>query len=115
MMSAGTRNWSKRRQWSAGTVPNFEEKQFMGEYNIAKLVPNVGEDAPQPGQAHIEAFFTAKGRDVFAIVPRRLPREVVLKDVKATGATLVETGDKLAVRANGGGLTVTVPDGLLDR
>lgn len=106
----GTRNWKRTRQWSAGNVPNFEEKQFMGEYDIGKLV-----DEPQPGQAHIEAFFTAKGKDVFAIVPRRLPRQLVLKHVKATGAVLVETGDKLNIRASGGDLAVLVPDGLRDR
>jgi len=56
-----------------------------------------------------------KGKDVFAIVPRRLPRELLLKDVRAAGATLIETGDKLAVRTTGGGLAITIPDALRDR
>jgi alpha-L-fucosidase len=34
----GTRNWRKTRQWSSGNVPKFEEKEFMGEYDIRKLV-----------------------------------------------------------------------------
>jgi alpha-L-fucosidase len=106
----GTRNWRKTRQWSEGKVPTFEEKEFMSEYDIRKLV-----DEPQSGQAHIEAFFTKKGNDVFAIVPRRLPRELRLKDVKATAATLLETGDKLPVRTAGGGLAITVPDGLREK
>ena len=106
----GTRNWRRTRQWSAGAVPNFEEKEFMGEYDIRKLV-----DEPKPGQAHIEAFFTKKGNDVFAIVPRRLPREITIADVKAGAASLLETGDKLAVRAANGSVTVTVPDALREK
>jgi alpha-L-fucosidase len=111
----GTRNWSKTRQWSSGAVPTFEEKEFRAEYDIRKLV-----DEPGAGQAHIEAFFTKKGNNVFAIVPRRLPRELVLKDMKvgsaaALSATLLETGDKLAVRGVGGGVAVSVPDGLRDK
>ena len=106
----GTRNWRKTRQWSAGTVPNFEEKQFMSEYDIRKLV-----DEPKPGMAHIEAFFTKKGNDVFAIVPRRLPGEIMIADVKASGATLLETGDKLNVRATNGGVAITIPAGLRER
>jgi alpha-L-fucosidase len=106
----GTRNWQRTRQWSAGTVPNFEEKTFMGEYDIRKLV-----DEPKPGQAHIEAFFTMKGKDIYAIIPRRLPREIVVKDMNAGSATLLETGDKLALRSANGGVVVTVPDALRDR
>jgi alpha-L-fucosidase len=106
----GTRNWKATRQWSAGKVPGFEEKEFMGEYDIRKLV-----DEPKPGEAHIEAFFTSKGRDLYAIVPRRLPRELLLKDVKAASATLVGTGDKLPVRLAGGATAVTIPDAIRDR
>ena len=105
----GTRNWRRTRQWSAGTVPNFEEKTFMGEYDIRKLV-----DEPKPGQAHIEAFFTMTGTDVYAIIPRRLPREIVFRDMNAGRATLVATGDDLAMRSANGGIVVTVPDALRD-
>jgi alpha-L-fucosidase len=106
----GTRNWRKTRQWSSGNVPKFEEKEFMGEYDIRKLV-----DEPQAGQAHIEAFFTTKGKDVYALVPRRLPRELVLQDMKAARATLLETGAVLPVRATDGGLAVTIPDTVRDQ
>jgi alpha-L-fucosidase len=106
----GTRAWKSTRQWSTGKVPTFEEKQFRAEYDIRKLV-----DEPKPGEAHIETFFTGKGRDVFAIVPRRLPRELLLKDIKATGATLLGSGEKLPVRTVAGATAITVPDGIRDR
>jgi alpha-L-fucosidase len=106
----GTRNWRKTRQWSSGNVPKFEEKEFMGEYDIRKLV-----DEPQAGQAHIESFFTTKGKDVYALVPRRLPRELVLQDMKAARATLLETGDVLPVRATDSGLAVAIPDTVRDQ
>jgi alpha-L-fucosidase len=106
----GTRNWRKTRQWSAGTVPNFEEKEFRAEYDIRKLV-----DEPKPGQAHIEAFFTSKGSTVYAIVPRRVPREVVLRDVKASGATLVESGAPLEIHRRGEAIAITIPDAVRDR
>ncbi|HVW87488.1 MAG TPA: alpha-L-fucosidase [Bryobacteraceae bacterium] len=106
----GTRNWRSTRQWSTGTVPTFEEKEFRGEYNIRKLV-----DEPAPGQARIEAFFTAKGNTVYAIVPRRLPRQLVLKDLRAADAVLLESGDKLPVHATGRSLTVTIPDAVRDK
>jgi len=106
----GTHNWTTTRQWSAGTVPAFEEKEFRAEYNIRKLV-----DEPQPGQAHIEAFFTAKGANVYAIVPHRLPRQLTLRGLRSANATLLGTGDKLATHGANGSLLVTIPDMLRDR
>ena len=34
----GTKPWKTSRQWSSGKVPRFEEKEFMGEYDLRKLV-----------------------------------------------------------------------------
>ena len=42
---------------------------------------------PEPGKAGIEAFFTTKGDDLFAILPRWPGRSFLLKDV--TGAKSV--------------------------
>lgn len=102
----GTRGWTASRQWSEGAIPKFEEKQYMGEYSIERIV-----DKPLPGEAHVEAFFTARGADVYAIVPRRLPATLRIKDVPAKAAVLVETGDRLAIR-NG---AIEVPAALREK
>jgi hypothetical protein len=39
----------------------------------------------------------------------------VLKDVVATGATLLETGDRLAVKSGAGQIAISIPDGLRDK
>jgi alpha-L-fucosidase len=101
----GSRSWKNTRQWSDGKVPTFEEKQFRAEYDIRKLV-----DEPKPGEARIEAFYTTKARDLYAIVPRRLPKELTFRGVKARGATLVSTGERLPLKAVDSGVTVTIPD-----
>jgi alpha-L-fucosidase len=62
----GTRPWKQTRQWSAGEQPKTDYNQeFNANYDVTKLV-----DQPSPGKASIEAFFTAKGPDVYAILPR---------------------------------------------
>lgn len=92
----GTRPWKMSRQWSAGTVPKLEQKTFRAEYNVLKLV-----DQPAPGEAHIEAFFTAKGPDLYAILPRWPHREIVLDVPRVQGATLVSTGDRIPAVSEG--------------
>jgi alpha-L-fucosidase len=102
----GTHSWKTSRQWSGGALPKFEERLFRAEYDVRKLV-----DEPQPGEAHIEAFFTAKGSNVYAIVPRRPSQQFTFRSGSPASAMLLETGDKLAV--NGG--VITIPDALRDR
>jgi alpha-L-fucosidase len=108
----GTHQWRHSRQWSAGTVPKLEEKQFMGEYDIKKLV-----DVPPAGFARVEAFLTA-GRDaVYAIAPRPT-RELVIDDIEAPSGvrvTLVEGGAAVASTLQGKRLTIRMPDSLPPR
>ena len=59
----GTRAWKRAYQWSDGKMPEKKEQSFMAGYSVADRVK------PVPGQAHIEAFFTAKGNDLFALLP----------------------------------------------
>ena len=62
----GTRPWATAKQWSAGDVPKVDYNQeFETAYDVSKLVMT-----PASGKASIEAFFTAKGKDVYAILPR---------------------------------------------
>jgi alpha-L-fucosidase len=105
----GTRAWKRSRQWGAGTVPKLEQKEFMGEYDITKLV-----DAPPAGTARVEAFLTAKGDTVYAIVPRRPGAELAIDGIGATsGVTL--NGQKVEASARGGRLAIRVPEAMAAR
>ncbi len=106
----GTRAWRKSRQWSQGSVPKLEESTFRSEYEIAKLV-----DAPPPGNARVEAFFTANDNAVYAIIPRRPVGHVELSDIEVPrggNITLLETGEAVNWKANGRQIRIDVPDAL---
>jgi alpha-L-fucosidase len=106
----GTRMWRHPRQWSAGQVPKFEEKEFMAEYDINKMV-----DTPPAGYARVDAFLTAKDDALYAIVPRRPRGEVVIDDVEApqgVKVTLLEGGQAVQARLEGKRLRIAAPDAL---
>lgn len=106
----GTHRWRHPRQFSTGAIPKFEEKEFMSDYDITKLV-----DTPPTGYARVDAFLTAKDDAVYAILPRRPGKEIVIDDVEApTGVkvTLLETGQPLPSTRDGKSLRVQFPDGL---
>jgi len=82
----------------------------MAEYDITKLV-----DAPPPGFARVEAFFTAKDDAVYAIVPRRFEREFVVDDIEAPAGvrvTLLEGGTPVEAKVDGRRLTIGIRDSL---
>ena len=109
----GTHARQTPRQWSAGTPPKLEEKEFMSEYDINKLV-----DTPPAGYARVEAFFTAKKDAVYAILPRRPLKEVVLDGIVAPNGvrvTLLEGGQQLQSSREGNRLKIQVPDALAAR
>jgi len=101
-----TSPWRISRLWGPGVVPKFEEKEFRAEYDLKRLV-----DEPAPGNARILAFFTAKGSDVYAILPH-WSREIVIPDAASPGARalLLETGRDLRVRPKGKDLAVQLPE-----
>ncbi|HEY9139867.1 MAG TPA: alpha-L-fucosidase [Bryobacteraceae bacterium] len=106
----GTRAWRRARQWSEGAEPKLQESEFMSAYPIASLV-----DTPPAGAARIEAFFTAKGDVVYAILPHRPEREVVLDDIETrTGVrvTMLGSAAPLEVRHSEKHLMVSVPEAL---
>jgi alpha-L-fucosidase len=81
----GTRPFSTAKQWSAGEVPKIDyDRQFEAAYDVARLT-----EAPAPGMASIEAFFTTKGGDLFAILPRWPGRRFTVKDIGALRASAV--------------------------
>lgn len=71
-----TRPWSQSRQWSKGTIPkNNYGGQYMVKYEIKDLIqPKTDE------QAHLEAFFTQKGKTLYAICPLWPGKTFVLKN-----------------------------------
>ncbi len=104
----GTKAYRITRQWSPGPQPKIEEKQYMGEYNIAQMV-----DHPAAGNARIDAFFTAKGDAVYALVPRWPESGLSLDGISArSGAkiTMLETGDEVRWRAEGSRLHLDFPE-----
>jgi alpha-L-fucosidase len=76
-----TRARKVTRQWSPGKVPQLEEKDFMSDYPIGHLV-----DSPAPGFARVEAFFTAGDSAIYAILPHRPLKDIVLDSVDAPPA-----------------------------
>ena len=104
----GTQPWKRTRQWSAGDVPEMKS----GEYNIRYEVTDYV-DRKRPGQAVIEAFFTKKGNDLYAIVPGWPGRTMELRDVAVpAGAkvTLLGYGRPLKWSKSGGGIVVNLPE-----
>jgi alpha-L-fucosidase len=103
----GTHAWNQTRQWSQGKVPVMEEKEFMGEYNITKMV-----DTPPAGYARVDAFFTAKDKNVYAILPRWPGAHVDFNGLEArsdTKITMLETGQTLKWERDGQRLSVEMP------
>ena len=104
----GTRGWRVSRQWSAGRQPEVKYGEFMTGYDINKLTGR-----PAGDQAAIEAFFTAKGNSLYAILPRWPGKEFTLKEiVPAQGATVTLLGAEapLTWKAARGGLVVQFPE-----
>jgi alpha-L-fucosidase len=104
----GTRPFTVSKQWSAGEVPKIDyNKEYDSSYDVAKLT------GPQPaGKASIEAFFTRKGRDVYAILTRWPGRRFTWKDTGALAPktiSLVGAPGALRFTREGAAITVELP------
>src|SRR5207253_10481752 len=75
----GAKPWKNTRQWTAGEVLKIEyNKEYSSAYDVTKLIEKSAD-----GKASIEAFFTTKGNDVYAILLRWSAHRLVIKDVSA--------------------------------
>lgn len=104
----GTKPWTTSRQWSDGEVPQVDyNKEYSTAYDLSKLVQK-----PEGGKAAIDAFFTQKGDNVYAILPRWPGRQFVLKSKPVLKAKAVELlgGGALKWRPTPAGLAITLPD-----
>lgn len=104
----GTRPWKRTRQWSAGEVPDINYRQeFNAQYDIAKLV-----DQPAPGKASIAAFFTAKGHDVYAILPHWAAGTLTIPDLggaRLASVNLLGASTPLHWKARGDSVEIELP------
>jgi len=102
----GTRPWKTSRQWSDGQVPTFNYNQeYSSAYDVAALTGK-----PEPGKAGIEAFFTTKDSNLYAILPRWPGRTFLLKDVTDVKAvSLLGSDATLRFRTVAGGVAIDLP------
>jgi len=105
----GTSPWRTAKQWSAGEVPRIDyDKEFESAYDVSKLV-----ESPAPGKAAIEAFFTARGGDVFAILPRWPGRTFTIKEaagLRPRAVRLLGRDGPLRFEVGAGGITIELPE-----
>ena len=102
----GTKPWKSTRQWSAGEQPSMDyNKEYASTYDVTKLTSK-----PMEGKAGIEAFFTSKDNDLYAILPRWPERTFEVKDVTGVRTvTLMGATAPLKFKASKGGVLVDLP------
>ena len=98
--STARKQWRHPRQWSQGTIPKFEEKEFMSEYDINKMV-----DTPPAGIRARGGVLDGEDRTRCTRSCRGGPlKEVVIDDVEAPGGVKVTLLERrpAAAGADGG-------------
>jgi len=103
----GSKPWKVSRQWSAGDIPKVEyNSEFQTAYDVSRLAAK-----PEAGKAAIEAFFTTKGDDLFAILPRWPGRTFVVNKLNGVKAvTLLGSTEPLKFRIVGSGVEIDLPN-----
>lgn len=103
----GTKPWKSTRQWSPGEVPKTNyDAEFNHTYDLSQLI-----EKPEKGEASIEAIFTAKENNLFAILPRwpgssfQLREAMPIKAVNLLGYTT-----PLKFKPSGKVVSVSLPD-----
>lgn len=79
----GTKAYMHSRQWSEGLIPSKSDKSYMAGYSILSLLQH------RKDTAHIEMFFTQKGKDLYCILPNYASK-VYIKDLTVKGNTRVQ-------------------------
>lgn len=93
----GTEAYTHPYQWSKGIVPTQKEGNYMNGYSTTELT------SPKTDTAHIEAFFTTKGKDLYCILPT-FETQIKLKGLKVNSnikATLLGSDKTLPIKAEG--------------
>ncbi len=101
----GTKPWKSTRQWGPGEIPKVEyNKEFDNSAGPAK-------SAAKP--AEVEAYFTAKGNNLYAILPSWPGRRFTLKDtggLRVKTITLLGSAAPLRFTAGKGSVVVDLPE-----
>jgi alpha-L-fucosidase len=103
----GTKPWKSTRQWSAGEVPKINyNDEFNSSYDVSRLT-----DKQAAGKAAIDAFFTAKGGDVYAILPRWPGKRFTLKDFDGVkSVSLLGSPAQVHFKAQGSSVSIDLPE-----
>ena len=103
----GTKPWKSSHQFSSGDTAKVEyNKEFESSYDVSTLID------PAPGKAGIEAFFTAKGRDVYAILPRWPGRQFRIREggLQPKSVTLLGSAAPVRWKVAGTAVTIDLPE-----
>jgi alpha-L-fucosidase len=103
-----TRMWKRPCQWSAGSIPKTERKEYMSRFNILEQTI-----APPEGQAYKEVLFTFKDKNLYAFTAKWPGKELILKDIKPSSDTEViflDTKEKLTFKTTGNNLIINIPE-----
>ncbi|QZE13487.1 alpha-L-fucosidase [Halosquirtibacter laminarini] len=104
-----THKWKRSFQWSKGNkVFDNKNVSYVGGDYILKQTIN-----PPKGMATKEVLFTAKGDDVYAIVPKWPGNNLHIKDLKVskdTKITLLGYNGPLSFKKTKGGIVVDFPN-----
>lgn len=103
----GTRPWTASRQWSPGEQPKTDySSEYQSAYDVSRLTQK-----PEPGKAGIEAFFTTKGNDVYAILPRWPGRSFVWKNLDGVKqVALLGSSAPVTFKQAGNNVEIALPD-----
>lgn len=102
----GTRPWKDTRQWSTGEMPPVKyNSEFESAYDVTRLTGK-----PAEGKAAIEAFFTTKGNDLYAIIPHWQEGSFVVKNLSGVKeVSLLGSTQPLKFKQVAGGVRVELP------
>jgi alpha-L-fucosidase len=109
----GSRKWKRSVQWSLGihsdgaTYKADHKLSYLGGDFILKQTLN-----PDPGYAVKEMFFTAKGSNLYVILPKwNTAGKILIKDLnlKLSKISLIESGQELKYKNVGSDLEIYLP------
>jgi len=102
-----TKPWVVTRQGSEGQRPKLETGEFMTRYEVTDYI-----ERKKPGQAVIEAFFTSKGGDVYAIVPGWPGSRVEIRNARGGAGmkvSMLGSAEELKWSQSGDSVVVNMP------
>jgi alpha-L-fucosidase len=93
----GTKAYKQSYQWSEGKIPKKSDQAYMSGYSVSKLVK------PSKDNAHIETFFTVKGKDLYCLIPayRRSVKLRNFKPAPGTSASILGSQKALPLKQSG--------------